>query len=154
MILFIPSCLSDENSNDDLSLLDKESITFRGEDNSLYTGSVFNAYFPESDDGYDVIVTSDKPGLAQGKIEKDGRVKATITIVDLHNKPNMFEKYEGAVGSLDGLPMIPKGNKGTAVLVANRFQVQVRSIDPEFTEPYRMAWLRKFNISKLNDLAE
>jgi hypothetical protein len=48
--------------------------------------------------------------------------------------------------------MAAAGSKGTVILVNNRYQVQVRSMDPSFGEAERMEWLPRFDLYSLSNL--
>jgi hypothetical protein len=49
-----------------------------------------------------------------------------------------------------GYPAAAIGSQGTGILVAERFQVQVRSTDASFTESDRETWLGRFDLNRLS----
>jgi hypothetical protein len=48
--------------------------------------------------------------------------------------------------------MAASGSKGTSILVSDRYQVQIRSMDPSFGEAERLEWLPKFDLYSLSNL--
>ena len=112
-------------------------------------GGEFNKFFPKSADGFDVVFTQEKAGMAQAKLKKDGKDVAMLTIADLTGNPDAAEKFKNSTASIAGYPAAASGSLGTAVLVGNRFQVQVRSNEGSFTEADRRTWLERFNLNGL-----
>ncbi|MGE0084641.1 MAG: hypothetical protein AB7S75_09485 [Desulfococcaceae bacterium] len=115
-------------------------------------GGEFNKFFPKSQDGFDVVFTQEKAGMAQAKLKKDGKDAAMLTIADLKGNPDAAGKFKNSTASISGYPAAASGGLGTAVLVADRFQVQARSNDGSFTENDRRLWLERFNLSGLAQL--
>jgi hypothetical protein len=128
---------------------DRESKGQRAVSKEAVPGSALNKFFPTSGDGAKVTYTQEKKGFAQAELEIDGKEVATLSISDTANNPEALDKFEGADRKLDGYPVADVGSKGTAVLVADRFQVQVRSVDADFD---RESWLREFDLSGLSAL--
>ena len=117
-------------------------------------GSAFNKFFPKAAAPWDLTYKQEKQGTAIASLKKDGKEVATLTVFDTISEPGVVKDYKEATQALAGCPLVAKGSKGTAVLVANRFQVQVRSMDDSFGEDDRKEWLKKFDldgIAKLND---
>ena len=112
-------------------------------------GSKLNDFFPKDEGDYDVVFTQEKEGTSQAKLKQGGKELAMLTIADITNDSRAKGDFASAAGKLNGYPVVAKGSKGTAVLVADRFQVQVRSIDNSFDEAMRRQWLQKFNLSGL-----
>ncbi|OQY45964.1 MAG: hypothetical protein B6242_09040 [Anaerolineaceae bacterium 4572_78] len=115
-------------------------------------GSQLNKYFPKSDGGYDVIHIQEKSGFSEAKLKKGGSEVATLAITDLASNPSARDKYKSSSKKIAGYPATNSGSKGTAILVGNRYQVQVRSKDSSFGESDRETWLKKFNLSGLSKL--
>jgi len=114
-------------------------------------GSSFNKLFPTSGtDGYKLVYTQEKKGFAQAEISKGGQKAATLSISDVAANPEATRKFQQGGRQIGGYPAADVGSQGTAVLVGNRFQVQVRSNSAAFSPSDREAWLTKF---KLDDLA-
>jgi hypothetical protein len=112
-------------------------------------GSAFNKLFPQSGNGAKVTFTQEKKGFAQADLALQGTKVATLSISDTANNPNALGKFKNSSKTLDGHPMAQVGSKGTAILVADRFQVQIRSEDAGFD---REAWLREFDLAGLGGL--
>jgi len=123
---------------------DSESTSAQGGD--------FNKFFPKSYDGFKVVFTQEKAGMAQAKLKKDDRDVAMLTIADLRGNPGAADKFRNSTAKIAGYPAASSGGQGTVVLVGDRFQVQVRSIEAGFTENDRKAWLEQFNLNGLSGL--
>ncbi len=116
-------------------------------------GSAFNKFFPEVARPFDLVYKQEKQGTAIASLKKDGKEVATLTIFDTLSNPEAVKDYKETTQALAGYPLVAKGSKGTALLVAGRFQVQVRSTDDSFTETDRKEWLKKFDLDGLAKLA-
>jgi hypothetical protein len=117
-------------------------------------GSAFNKFFPKAAAPWDLTYKQEKQGTAIASLKKDGKEVATLTVFDTVSEPDAAKDYKESTQALAGYPLVAKGAKGTAVLVANRFQVQVRSTDNSFTEDDRKDWIKRFDLdglAKLND---
>ena len=117
-------------------------------------GSAFNKFFPKAESPWDLTYKQEKQGTAIASLKKDGKEVAMLTVFDTVSEPDVAKQYKDSTQALAGCPLLAKGSKATAVLVANRFQVQVRSMDNSFGEDDRKEWLKKFDldgIAKLND---
>ncbi len=112
-------------------------------------GSAFNTTFPKPDAGFNVVFTQEKTGFAQAKLVKEGQDVATLAVSDTRNNPEALDKFKDADGRLEGYPVVDVGEMGTAMLVADRYQVQVRSIDANFDKFQREDWLKKFDLANL-----
>jgi hypothetical protein len=60
-----------------------------------------------------------------------------------------LDKFKESKEEVAGYPAAAVGMLGTAILVADRFQVQVRSKDASFTAEDRTAWIEKFDLDGL-----
>jgi hypothetical protein len=114
-------------------------------------GGKFNKLFPADEAGYNVIYTQEKQGFAQAFLNKNKKKVAVLSVSDIVANPEAINKYASATKKVAGYPAVAVGNNGTAILVGNRYQVQVRT-EPNaaFTPQDRETWLAKF---KLADLA-
>ncbi|MGD1922419.1 MAG: hypothetical protein ACFCAD_28130 [Pleurocapsa sp.] len=119
---------------------------------SSQSGGAFNRYFPDSGSGYERIYSQEKKGFAQAKLKKDGEEIAILSISDILNNPSTVDKYQDSANKINGFPAVSQGKSGTAVLVADRYQVKIRSKDSEFTESDRQEWLGKFDLRGLSKL--
>ena len=117
-------------------------------------GGEFNKYFPQDDGDYNVIYTQEKEGFAQAQLNFQGAEVATLSISDTANNPDALEKFEASDSTIAGYPAATVGALGTAVLVAERFQVQVRAKEESFDAPQREAWLEQFDLAGLAALGE
>lgn len=118
------------------------------------TGGSLNRFFPQAGDGYERVYTQEKKGFAEAKLKKDGQEVAVMAIADILNTPNAAAKFEQSSQKIGGYPAVQQGKTGTAVLVANRFQVKVLSRDASFTESDRQTWLEKFDLKGLANLKQ
>jgi hypothetical protein len=112
-------------------------------------GGELNRFFPHVTSPFDLVFKQEKDGLAQASLQKDGQEVAVLSIADTMNNPSAKEKYAGSTQRLAGHPMAAAGSQGTAILVADRYQLQARSIDPAFGEAERIEWLQKFDLKSL-----
>lgn len=116
-------------------------------------GSALNKIFPPSGGGYKVAYTQEKKGFAQAEVTQGGKKLATISISDALANPDAKGKFAATAGAIDGYPSATVGNNGTAILVGDRFQVQVRSQTAALDAAGREAWIQKFNLDALKRLA-
>lgn len=112
-------------------------------------GGEFNKFFPSASGGYERVYTQEKQGFAEAKLKKGGKEVAVISISDTANNPSAAQKFQQSSQKIGGYPAVSQGSTGTAVLVANRYQVKVQSRDPSFTQSDREAWLQRFNLQGL-----
>jgi hypothetical protein len=112
-------------------------------------GSSFNKFFPKSEGEFEVVFTQEKDGFAQAKLKKGGNELATLTVSDVVKNADAITDYASSTKKIANYPAVAKGSLGTAVLVENRFQVQVRSKDKAFSEADREQWLQKFDLATM-----
>lgn len=117
-------------------------------------GGEFNKFFPESEGDYSVVYTQEKSGFAEAVLKENGEDVATLAVFDTASNPEAAEKYAESADEVGGYPAVAVGDNGTAILVADRFQVQVRSEDEEFAESDRAEWLEAFDLTGLAALAQ
>jgi hypothetical protein len=115
-------------------------------------GSDFNKYFPKPAAPFNLVYTQEKKGFAQASLKKDGKEVATLSVFDTVSNPEASAKYSGSQQTLAGHPVAAIGSQGTGLLVANRYQVQVRSTSPSFSKADREEWLQKFDLEGLSRL--
>lgn len=113
------------------------------------SGSEFNRFFPQVEAPWDIVFKQEKTGFAQASLQKDGREVAVLSVSDTKNNPDAAEKFKDAQKMLAGMPIADVGEQGTAILVNDRFQVQVRSMDPLIGPQEREEWLTKFNLQAI-----
>ena len=117
-------------------------------------GSEFNRLFPDAEGDYDVVFTQEKAGFAEAVLKKEGEDVATLAIFDIVSNPDAATKYADSNDAVAGHPAVTVGDNGFAVLVANRFQVQIRSESDEFTQDDSKSWLETFDLDGLAALAQ
>jgi len=117
-------------------------------------GSEFNRMFPKPEGDFDVVYTQEKAGFAEADLKKEGNVVATLAVSDTVSTPGAAQKYKDATARLKDYPMVDIGDNGTGVLVGDRFQVQLRSKDANFSKAEREEWLSKFDLANLASLAK
>lgn len=115
-------------------------------------GGSFNKYFPKTSGDYSLTYTQEKKGAAIAKLKKGGKDVAELSITDTVNTPDARAKFKQSTQRIGGYPSATQGSTMTSILVADRFQVKVRSLDPSFTPSDREAWLQKFNLSGIASL--
>lgn len=116
-------------------------------------GSSFNRFFPTASDGFDVTYTQEKDGFAEARLSRGGADVALMSVSDTAGNPSARTKYETSTMEIGGFPAVNVGSNGVAVLVADRFQVQVRSTDPTFTLDDAQQWLEQFDLDGIAGLS-
>jgi len=112
-------------------------------------GGEFNRFFPQVEAPWDIVFKQEKTGFAQASLQQDGREVAVLSVSDTLNNPEAAEKFKETKESFAGMPIAAVGEEGTALLVNDRFQVQVRSMDPLIGPEERREWLTKFNLQAI-----
>lgn len=115
-------------------------------------GSRFNAFFPRSVPGYDIVPYQEKKGFAEYKVNQDGQTVAMLAINDTTDT-GAADKFQNSTTMIAGYPSVEVGQTATAVLVGDRFQVKVLSRSPAFTAEDRATWLEKFDLQGLANLS-
>lgn len=115
-------------------------------------GGSFNKYFPKTSGEYSLTYTQEKKGAAIAKLKKGGKDVAELSITDTVNNPTARDKFKQSTQKIAGYPAATQGTTMTSILVADRFQVKVRSLDPSFTQSDQEAWLQKFTLSGIASL--
>jgi hypothetical protein len=132
----------------------QESRNKRAVAKEALPGKAFNKFFPKAESPWDLTYKQEKEGMAEASLKKDGKEVAMLYVFDTISKPDVAKEYKEATEALAGCPLLPKG-KATAVLVANRFQVTVRtSPGASFDEDERKEWLKKFDLDGIANLIE
>ncbi|WP_425615125.1 hypothetical protein NA78x_005022 [Anatilimnocola sp. NA78] len=116
-------------------------------------GSEFNRFFPQVTAPWDIVFKQEKTGFAQASLQQNGREVAVLSVSDTANNAEATEKFKDTTKTLGGMPLATIGEQGTAVLVNDRFQVQIRSMDPVFGPAEREEWLTKFNLQAIGRIA-
>lgn len=115
------------------------------------SGGKFNRYFPDSNNEYERVYSQEKKGFAQAKLKKDGEDVAVLSISDVMDSPtNSASKFDESTETISGYPAITQGKTATSILVADRYQVKVRS--KSLSPSDREKWLGKFDLRGLSNL--
>jgi hypothetical protein len=117
-------------------------------------GSVFHQYFPAKPEGpFTLSYEPDQKGLATALLKKNGKDVAKLIVRDTLLHPEETKPYQDTKKVLGGYPMIITPEKGVALLLGGRFQVEVRPINDSFTEEECKEWLKLFDLETLSRLA-
>lgn len=112
-------------------------------------GGEFNKFFPKDEGDYNVLYTQEKEGFAQARLNLNGVEIATLSVSDTAISVEALDKFKDSKEEIAGYPAAAVGELGTAILVADRIQVQVRSKDASFTAEDRTEWIEKFDLDGL-----
>ena len=115
-------------------------------------GSTFNKLFPKAEGDFDVVFAQEKKGFAEAKLVKKGVDVASLAIFDTLSNPEAAAKYKDTTDTFQDFPIMETGKDRTGLLVNNRFQVQIRSLDASFSKFDREDWFKKFDLANLAKL--
>ncbi|MBX2999426.1 MAG: hypothetical protein KF893_13000 [Caldilineaceae bacterium] len=118
----------------------------------VIAGGEFNKFFPKTEDPFDIVYLQEKEGFAEAGLLFEGDEVATLAVSDTNTNPDALEKFAESDDTLEGYPMAAVGDRGTAILVADRIQVQVRSNADDFAPADRETWLLEFDLDGLASL--
>jgi hypothetical protein len=124
----------------------------RATDKEAVAGGEFNKFFPKANNGYSVVYTQEKRGFAEAVLKHEGTEVATLSIFDTVSNPEAAQKYQESTKKVGNYPAVDVGENGTGILVADRFQVQVRAKTENFTAVDRKEWLFAFDLDGLAGL--
>jgi hypothetical protein len=124
----------------------------RATDQEAVAGGEFNQFFPESTAEYSVVYTQEKTGFAEAVLKHEGEDVATLAIFDTVSNPEAATKYKESTKKLGAYPAVAIGENGTGILVADRFQVQIRAKSETFSATERDEWLLAFDLQGLAEL--
>lgn len=153
ILLIAPACTSNESpsrfdpAQQESTTSDSAAVT-----EEAVKGGELNRYFPQNQGNYQVIYTQEKRGFAQAKLKQNGEELALMSISDLANNPTAAKKFQESQDSIQTYPLVTQGNKATAVLVNNRYQVKIFSRSDTFDASSRQEWLKKFDLETLAQL--
>ncbi|MBE9222276.1 hypothetical protein IQ215_06160 [Cyanobacterium stanieri LEGE 03274] len=154
LLVILPACGNDTPSR--FEGAQQESIDAGSRNTAVSTdaeeGSSFNRFFPVSDESYERVFTQEKDGFVEAVLKESGQNVATLGVFDTISNPSAKDDFVDSQEQIGGYPLAQKGSRATAVLVADRFQVTVRSMDDSFTVADREAWLAKFDLNGLASL--
>ena len=152
LLTALPGCYREPSRWDEVQ--DKTRRNAPAVTREAVAGGEFNKMFPKADGDFERVYTQEKKGFAQAILKKGGTEVATLSIFDTVSNPEAAADYKAAEAKLQSYPMIDIGEKGTGILVGDRFQVQVRSKDANFAKADREEWLSKFDLANLEQLAK
>lgn len=112
-------------------------------------GGEFNRFFPQVESPWDIVFKQEKQGFAQASLQQAGREVAVLSVSDTTSNPDALDKFKDVKQMFAGMPIAAIGENATALLVNDRFQVQVRSMDPLIGPKEREEWLTKFNLQAI-----
>jgi hypothetical protein len=115
-------------------------------------GKAFNKFFPKVEAPWDLVYEQDKKGAAIANLKKDGKEMAKLSVTDTVSNPEAADKFKEATDKLGGFPHLKTGTHEVGVLVADRFQVKVKSMDDAFSLPDCDVWLEKFDLDGISKL--
>lgn len=124
----------------------------RATSDEAVAGGDFNQFFPAGRDDYEVVYTQEKQGFAEAVLRENSQDVATLAVTDTTSNPEARDKFTDSSVGVVGYPAATVGSNGTAILVADRFQVQVRSTSDAFTAQDREEWLAAFDLDGLANL--
>ncbi|MBF2057007.1 MAG: hypothetical protein IGQ45_07245 [Cyanobacterium sp. T60_A2020_053] len=115
-------------------------------------GAGFNKFFPSNEGNFERIFTQEKTGFVEAVLKESGEDIAVFTVFDTTSNPSAKEDFVNSDKEINGYPLAQKGSQRTSLLVADRFQVTVRSTSDNFTIADREMWLSKFDLNGLATL--
>lgn len=150
VLLLLPACREEESRWDAVQEATEGQTTSTVED--AIDGSVFNQFFPKQGEGFDIVFKQEKEGFAQASLQEGGKELAVFSIFDTTSNPDARTKYASSAEQVAGFPVVTEETKSLSALVGDRYQVQVRSVDPSFGESDRLAWLEKFDLKGISEI--
>jgi hypothetical protein len=117
-------------------------------------GKAFNKFFPKVQPPYDLVYEQDKKGTAIANLKKDGKEVAKLSVTDTISNPETAEKYTDAAGMLAGYPHTKVASHAYGVLIGDRIQVQVKSMDDSFPDKDCDEWIQKFDLDGISKLVK
>jgi hypothetical protein len=150
VVCLIALCGGCQKAPDRWEQAHKETVGQKATAENSQPGSAFNKFFPKAESPYSLVFKQEKDGFVLASLLKDGKETASLSVTDTVNNLEAKEKFAGTTGKLGDYPLAPSGSQGSAVLLADRYQVQVRSAaDGGLSEAERAEWLEKFDLKGL-----
>ncbi len=115
----------------------------------VVNGTAFNRLFPAPEPGEQLVFTQEKRGFSQARLRQAGEVKALLSISDVITNPSARDKFEASRERLGGWPLAEQGPQGSALLVADRFQVKVIAQGSGLDLQQRHELLEEFDLKGL-----
>ncbi len=154
LLIILPAC--GDNTPSRFEGAQQESIDAGSRNTAVskdaVKGAGFNQFFPVSEGGYERVFTQEKDGFVEAVLKESGENVALLTVFDTVSNPSAKDDFADSQGEINGYPLAQKGSQATALLVADRYQVSVRSSNDSFTVNDREVWLSKFDLNGLANL--
>jgi hypothetical protein len=112
------------------------------------TTGFLTKFFPkDGDGGYKRVLSGEKQGYAEAKLEKDGKEVALVSITDATRLAYTKQRFETSTEKIGDLPVLRVNDEETSALVNNRFYVKVYST--KLDHEARKAILASFDLKSL-----
>lgn len=115
----------------------------------VVNGSAFNRLFPSPQAGQQLSFSQEKRGFAEARLRQGEAVQALLAISDTTTAPEARDKFSDAAAQLQGWPLVEQGERASALLVADRFQVKVIAQGVGLDAEQRHALLEAFDLRGL-----
>ena len=87
-------------------------------------------------------------------MKKGQMLVGTLMVLDLFGDPAGRKEFDGAKKNANGYPTVSTSmGGGVAILVEDRFRVEVVSLGPEVPDSLRAKWLDSFDWKALKGMA-
>lgn len=115
----------------------------------MVDGAKFKPFFPAvgMDGTTDKAERPPKEGMMEIAYKKGKDAVAVIVVTDTAGEPRVKDDYAGAKDTAGGYPLKTSGYFKSAILVADRYQVQITS--QRLKADQRKAWLEKMDLKGL-----
>lgn len=97
--------------------------------------------------GYKRVISGEKEGYVEAKLQKDGKEVAIISITDAERMAYAKARFDGVTEKLLDYPLTKIGDSQSLVLVKDRFQVKV--VSTTLDHEARKAILATFDLAGL-----
>lgn len=119
----------------------------------VVNGTAFNRLFPRPGEGEQLVFTQEKRGFSEAKLRRGESTLALLAISDTTTAPEARDKFNSGSDRLGGWPLVEQGNRASALLVADRFQVKVLAQDGDLDAAGRRQLISGFDLDGLAALA-
>jgi hypothetical protein len=93
----------------------------------VVNGTAFNRLFPAPGPGEQLVFTQEKRGFSEARLKQGDQTRALLAISDTVTAPEARDKFAASTESLQGWPLAEQGGQASALLVAERFQVNAET---------------------------
>lgn len=116
---------------------------------ALLPGDALQTFLPKAGSGFFVEIIQTSEGNVEAALKLENTQIATLSIRDTSGGPGINAGFQSSTLTIAGYPALEVDPQTTAILVANRYQVSVRSVAPDFTPEDRQYWLAEFDLAGL-----